>query len=72
MICLVGLSKVHETLHSAILVSDDFPEVALVLNLDDLPLEVQLEDVKSAWCLIIFVHDMCVDTETIILAPIIR
>ena len=72
MVCLVGLCIADKAVHSAVLVSYEFPEAALVLGLDNFPLEVQLEDVKSAWSLIIFVQDMRVDTETIILGPITR
>ena len=72
MVCLVRLSIINEAVDGAVLVSDELPEVALVLGLDDFSLKIQLEDVKSARRLIIFVKDMRVDTETIILGPIAR
>ena len=72
MICLVGLCIVNEAVDGAILVSDELPDSALVLDLNYFPLKVQLEDVKSARRLIIFVKDMRVDTKTIILGPIAR
>lgn len=38
MVCLVGLCIVNETVDGAVLVSDELPEAALVLDLDDFPL----------------------------------
>jgi len=38
MVCLVGLCMVKKAVHSAVLVSDELPEAALVLDLDNFPL----------------------------------
>jgi hypothetical protein len=38
MICLIRLCMVKEAVHSAVLVSYELPEAALVLDLDNFPL----------------------------------